>query len=71
MSIFDVFKRTKNKKAVEQPETVRDYYHSSLRLTTSDGTSFACIDRIASEFAALNYAVYDTKTKQRIKKHPI
>ena len=71
MNIFSRFRRTKNKNAVSQPETIRDYYHSSLRLTTNDGTSFSCIDRIASEFASLNYAVYDTKTRQRIKKHPM
>lgn len=45
---------------------------SALRQASgTDGTSFACIDRIASEFALLNWAVYDSKTREKLRDNPL
>lgn len=66
-----IFTRRINKKAQNQPEVVHDFYPSSSFFDKKDGTAFACVDRIASQFAMLNYGIYDAKTKQKIKRHPL
>ena len=71
MSFLDkIFKRN-NKNAQSRPERARDYYPSSTVNFGKDGTSFACIDRIATEFAQLGYGVYDKKTRQKLTRNPI
>lgn len=67
MGIFS--KRKINKDAVNQPRYIRDYIPITANIMRQDGTSFACIDRIASEFASLNYGIYDSTTKQKKDKH--
>lgn len=67
-----LFSRRKiNKEARNRPRYAPDYIAEIEAVPGSDGTSFACIDRIASEFAGLNYAVYDCKTHQKVKNHSI
>lgn len=61
------FKRKINKVAETQPKVIRDYSSSSISLLTNDSTSFSCIDKIACEFAGLNYAIYDQENKQKVK----
>ncbi len=72
MGFFDRFRRKSSKKDKKiQPKIITDFSPFSLIQTMSSGSSFACIDRIASEFASLNYNVYDAKTNQKVKKHAI
>lgn len=66
-----LFKRKLNKNAKNRPYAASDFFHSSMIQTTINGTAFACIDRISSEFASLNFAIYDKKTKQKVAKHPL
>lgn len=66
------FSRRKiNKDAVSQPRYIRDFFPVSANIYRQDGTSFACIDRIASEFASLNFGIYDAKTRQKKTKHSL
>lgn len=65
------FKRKLNKNAKNQPDWVRDFYHSSDTITSINGTAFACIDRIASEFASLNYAIFSVADRQKRRNHPL
>lgn len=60
------FSRLKNKNAEVQPPSVRDSTSPSVTFVAGDSTSFACMDKIASTFADLNYAVYDVKTRQKV-----
>lgn len=69
MGIFS--KRKINKNASNQPRFVKGYYDNSTIFQGSEGTAFACIDRIASEFAMLNYGIYNQSDKQKTKKHPL
>lgn len=72
MMKFNIFSRKKTK--IEQkndikPSFIADFYPFSVGVTEQDGTSFACLDRLASEFASLNYAVYDDKSRQKKRTH--
>lgn len=71
MSIFNIFKRKINKNATNQPDFIRDFYPTSSSFVGTDSTAFSCIDRVASAFAGLNYGIYSTKTRQKIKEHRI
>ena len=73
MKFLDLFKRNKNPDAKIQPQTIRDFTSSSSysSIMENDSTAFACIDKIASEFASLNYAVYDSKTHEKMKDHKL
>ena len=66
MGLFGfIQKRLKNKRAKAPPRVVRDYTSGNAPLVSDDSTAFACIDKIASSFAQLNYAVYDAHTRQK------
>ena len=66
VSIFGAIQaRLRNRKAQNPPRVVRDYSSGNLPLVSDDSTAFACVDKIASSFAALNYAVYDSRTRQK------
>ena len=58
-----------NKNAVNLPEYVRDYVASTIYNTSINGTAFACIDKIASEFASLNFAIYNASDHAKVKRH--
>ncbi len=60
-----IVQRLKNKRAKNPPRIVRDYTSGNTSLVAQDSTAFACIDKIASSFAMLNYAVYDVHTRQK------
>lgn len=65
-----LFKRRINKEAVSRPRVAKDFGTGSTTLYGGiDATSFSNIDRIASEVAGLNYAIYDKETKQKVKDH--
>lgn len=64
-----LFKRKINKNAANRPRFARDYGSSSASIIQKDGTAFSCMDRIASEFASLNYAIYDKRTRQKVTKN--
>ena len=66
-----IFNRKANKNAQSKPQIVTDYYNSNTWLQGATGTSFSCLDRIASEFALLNFSIYDVETRQKVKKHPL
>ena len=66
-----LFKRKINKNAANQPRIVKDYFPSSIGVTGLDAYAFAAIDRIASEFASLGFGIYNTKDKQKTKKHSL
>ena len=68
---FNIFRRKINKNTQIQPGFIADFFPISFKLTSQDGTSFACIDRIASELANLNYSIFSTKDRQKLKKHPL
>ncbi len=61
-------RRLKNKRAQTPPRIVKDYSSGNLPLVSEDSTAFACVDKIASSFATLNYAVYDARTRQKVQK---
>ncbi len=65
------FFRKSNKNAVVQPRIISDYGFVNLQKGGISSTAFACMDRIASEFALLNCHVYDARTKQRVSRHPL
>ena len=66
MGLFSfISSRQKNKRAQNPPKIARDYSSGNLPLVSADSTAFACIDKIASSFASLNYAVYDARTRQK------
>lgn len=67
MGLFS--KRKLNQNASAKPKFVADYYPTSTAYVGIDSTAFACIDRIASEFAALNFGIYKTSDKQKVKNH--
>ena len=69
MALF--FKRKINKNAPNPSRDIRDFSSNVGSYSGTDATAFACIDRIASEFASLNYAIYNQDDKQRAKKHPL
>lgn len=69
MGIFS--KRKINKDASSYPKFARDYFSNALTFRGAEGTAFSCIDRIASEFAMLNFGIYNQSDKQRVKKHPL
>lgn len=69
MRIFS--KRKINKDASSYPKIARDYFSNALTFQGAEGTAFSCIDRIASEFAMLNFGIYNQSDKQRVKKHPL
>lgn len=71
MGIFNIFKRKINKSAVAQPKFVKDYVPLFSSYVGTDSTAFSCIDRIASEFAGLNYAIYNVNDRQKTKRHPL
>ena len=72
MGFFSFLKRTNpNPKAQERPRDISDYRHASAKLTGRDSTSFATIDRIASEFAGLSYGIYNKRTNKEISNHPL
>lgn len=60
---FLFFKRRKNTAAEHQPRVIKDFSPASAPLASDDSTAFACVDKIASAFASLNYAVYDARTR--------
>lgn len=64
-----IFKRKMNKNAVNLPEYIRDYVASTIYNTSINGTAFACIDKIASEFASLNFAIYNASDHAKVKRH--
>lgn len=66
----NIFKRN-NPKAESRPAIAGDFIPISTSRFSIDGTSFACIDRIASEFAQLGYGVYDRKTRQKVTRNSI
>ena len=69
MGFFSFLKRTNpNPKAQERPRDISDYRHASAKLTGRDSTSFATIERIASEFAGLSYGIYNKRTNREISK---
>ena len=66
MNFFGAIKkRLRNRKAQNPPRIARDYTSGNIPLVSEDSTAFACIDKIASAFASLNYAVYDSRTRQK------
>lgn len=67
-----LFKRRINKEAASRPRGAKDYCTGSSTLYGGlDATSFSNIDRIASEVAGLNYAIYDRESKQKVKNHSL
>lgn len=72
MSIFTrFFKRNVNEEAANPPSFAGGYTPFVWNHIKQDGTSFACMDRIASELANLNYGIYDAKTRQKVKRHSL
>lgn len=68
MAIFNFKKRKNpNPQAKEKPRELLDY-RASNSFYTQDSTSFAVIDRIATEFAMLSYGVYNSK-REKLNKH--
>lgn len=65
MKFIDIFKRKINQNAQVQPRIIRDFTSSTQTIFNNDGTTFACIDKIASEIAGLNYNVYSVKTREK------
>lgn len=66
MELFGFLRRRlKNRRAQNPPREARDYTSGNAQLVADDSTAFACIDKIASSFASLNYAVYDLRTRQK------
>ena len=66
MGIFGFLqRRLRNRRAKPLPREARDYESGGIPLMADDSTAFACIDKIASSFASLNYAVFDLATRQK------
>lgn len=65
-----IFKRTKNNAQI-QPRNIMDFTSGNLSYISNDSTAFACMDKIASEFALLNYGIYESKTRQKVKNHKL
>lgn len=68
---MSIFKRKINKNAVSTPRVVRGYIPSCMGIAGIDGAAFSNIDRIASEFASLNYGIYRKKDKQKVTNHSL
>ena len=60
-----------NENAAKRPRFARDYSALPIIQTNNNSTAFSCIDRIASEFALLNFGIYNTKTRQKVKAHSL
>ena len=58
-----------NNEASKRPAFARDFTALPQVATNNNATAFSCIDRIASEFALLNFGIYDVKTRQKVKNH--
>lgn len=72
LNIFNrtnIEKRHLNENASKRPQFARDYTTIQAMQTDNNSTAFSCMDRIASEFALLNFGIYDNKSRQRVKKH--
>lgn len=60
-----------NNEASKRPSFARDFTALPQIATNNNATAFSCIDRIASEFALLNFGIYDVKTRQKVKNHSL
>lgn len=70
MSVKGIIKRFLNRNANSRPVIAQDFVTGgTLFRADKTATVFACMDRIASEFAALNFAIYDKRTRQKVKRH--
>lgn len=69
MGIFNFRKRKKtNEIKTRSVDSLIGYGQSFFNsLQGMDGTTFSCIDKIASSVASLSYGVYDKNTKQKIR----
>lgn len=65
MNIFKKLFRF-NKDAHTYPKLIQDSRSSIDIETEIDATSFSCIDKIATAFAALSFGIYDSTTKQKV-----
>ena len=70
MSIKDFFTR-KNNKAISRPFNLKDFFVTNSYESSNDGASFSCMDKIATSFAKLNFGIYDTTSKQKIKNNSL
>lgn len=67
-----LFKRRINKEASSRPRVARDYYTGNTTLYGGiDANSFSNIDRVSTEIAGLNYAIYKKDTKEKVKDHSL
>lgn len=74
MKFFPFFtkkERKLNENAAKRPRFARDYSALPTIQSNNNSTAFSCIDRIASEFALLNFGIYSTKTRQKVKAHSL
>lgn len=70
MNIIDTIKRALNKNAMPRPVIANDYT-SAVQVLSAERTAtiHACMDKIAAEFASLNFAIYNKKTRKKAKNH--
>ena len=72
MGIFNFNKRKINKNAKPQPKVIHENFGGGLNnLYGVDSTAFACIDRICTEFALLNYGIFKAGDREKARRHPL
>lgn len=71
MNPFAIFTRKKNKDASASPSFISDGMPFIAGNKGADGTTFACRDRIATEFALLNYNIFKLNPKENVKRHAL
>lgn len=72
MALFNFNKRKINKNAQVQPKVIHEYFGGGLNsVYVTDSTAFACIDRICTEFALLNYGIFKAGDREKARKHPL
>lgn len=70
---FNFFKRNINKNAKNPPRDVKETgigggFYSGV---AKGSDSFVCMDRVASQFASLNYGIFKTSDRQKTNRHSL
>lgn len=68
---MSIFKFNRNKKAAERPSVLKNFSPVSAPLISNDTSSFAVMDKIASEVALLSYGIYKGTgaSRQKLDRH--
>lgn len=71
MGFFSFLTRNANKNAKTPTRAQPDFSSTTSGIMAKDASAFVCIDKIASQFAGLNFGIYKTSDRQKAKNHEL